>query len=122
MDLDPADNAISVPGTLAVAPMMASAVTVETYGTTGLPPGTATPLVMWYGSTVLDNTDLFKAQVQALSRKMDQRMEGDSDAARASGIIVNTNGWIQEVCCCYVMECDLSVILLTIGSSLSLCS
>ena len=91
VDLDPADNALSVPGTLAVAPMTASAMTVEP----GLPP--ATPLVMWYGSTSLDNTDLFKAQVRAMSQKMDRRMEGDSDSARASGIIVNTNGWIQDV-------------------------
>jgi mRNA cleavage and polyadenylation factor CLP1 P-loop len=37
------------------------------------------------------------AQVQAMSQKMDRRMEGDSDSARASGIIVNTNWWIQDV-------------------------
>jgi polyribonucleotide 5'-hydroxyl-kinase len=91
VDLDPADNALSVPGTLAVAPVTASSITVEP----GLPP--TTPLVMWYGSTSLDNTDLFKAQVSAMSNKMDQRMQGDSDSARASGIIVNTNGWIQDV-------------------------
>lgn len=100
VDLDPADNALSVPGTLAVAPMTASAMTVEP----GLPP--ATPLVMWYGSTSLDNTDLFKAQVQAMSQKMDQRMEGDSDSARASGIIVNTNGWIQDVSKYDIVTCE----------------
>ena len=33
----------------------------------------------------------------ALAAKMDKRMENDSDAARASGILVNTNGWIQNV-------------------------
>jgi polynucleotide 5'-kinase involved in rRNA processing len=91
VDLDPADNALSVPGTLAVAPITASSLTVEP----GLPP--TTPLVMWFGSTSLGNTDLFQAQVSAMSTKMDQRMQGDSESARASGIIVNTNGWIQDV-------------------------
>jgi polyribonucleotide 5'-hydroxyl-kinase len=50
---------------------------------------------MWFGSTSLENTDLFKHQVSALSTKMDKRLEGDVNA-RASGIIVNTNGWIQD--------------------------
>jgi mRNA cleavage and polyadenylation factor CLP1 P-loop len=89
--LDPADNALSVPGTLAVAPMAASAMNVEP----GLPP--TTPLVMWYGSMSLENTDLFNTQVQAMSQKTDRRMEGGSDSAWTSGIIVNTNGWIQDV-------------------------
>lgn len=97
VDLDPADNSISVPGTLSVAPMIASALSVEKFATSGLVEGTATPLVMWYGHTSLQNVDLYNAQVQALSHKMDKRMENDSDSARASGIIVNTNGWIQDV-------------------------
>lgn len=98
VDLDPADNSLSVPGTLSVAPMTQSAVSVETFATSGLVVGTATPLVMWYGHTSLDaNTDLCAAQISSLARKMDQRMENDSDSARASGIIVNTNGWIQDV-------------------------
>ena len=99
VDLDPADNSISVPGTLSVAPMSAAAISVENFATTGLVPGTATPLVMWYGHTSLDNADLYNAQVHALSKKMDKRMENDTDPARASGIIVNTNGWIQDVRC-----------------------
>lgn len=96
-DLDPADNHISVPCTLSVAPMIASALSVETLATNGLVGGTATPLVMWYGHTSLENSDLYNAQVQALSTKMDKRMENDTDSARASGIIVDTNGWIQDV-------------------------
>lgn len=91
VDLDPADNSLSVPGTLSVAPI--TSLTVEP----GLPSGTATPLVMWYGSTKLsENPELFRAEVQAVSEKIDQRLQGDSDSARASGIIVNTNGWIQD--------------------------
>lgn len=96
VDLDPGENALSVPGTLAVAPVSSTAVTVETYASAGLPPSTAAPLAMWYGTTSLTNTDLFKAQVSAMATKIDKRLEGDADA-RASGIIVNTNGWIQDV-------------------------
>lgn len=96
VDLDPAENALSVPGTLAAAPMSRSAVSIGTYACTGIPPSTTSPLVMWYGSTSLGNPDLFKAQVSAMSDKIEKRLEGDVDA-RASGIIVNTNGHIQGV-------------------------
>jgi polyribonucleotide 5'-hydroxyl-kinase len=51
---------------------------------------------MWYGHSSLDNTDLFAAQIVALAAKMDKRMENDTETARASGILVNTNGWIQN--------------------------
>jgi polyribonucleotide 5'-hydroxyl-kinase len=50
---------------------------------------------MWLGSTALDNVDLFKAQVSAMSTKIDKRLENDVNA-RASGLIVNTNGSIQD--------------------------
>lgn len=95
VDLDPAENALSVPGTLSVAPITASAVAIDTYATTGLPPGTATPLVLWFGSTSLDNIDLYKAQVSALATKIDKRLENDVNS-RASGLLVNTNGYIQD--------------------------
>ena len=118
VDLDPLDNSISVPGSLAVAPMSASVITVETYATTGLPPpssalmggttGSTTnastsstsntvvhPLVLWHGSCTELHMDLYKAQVDSLARKINQRFDGD-DNAKASGIVVNTNGWIQE--------------------------
>jgi polyribonucleotide 5'-hydroxyl-kinase len=94
VDLDPSDNFISVPGTLAVAPMTASAFTVETYATCGLPPNTAQPLVVWHGSTTV-NPDLFPAQVERLAASIESRFDHD-DQARASGLIVNTNGWIQD--------------------------
>ena len=94
VDLDPCDNFLSVPGTLAVAPMNAMALTVETYATCGLPPNTAHPLVVWHGSTTV-NPDLFPAQVERLATSIERRFEHD-DQARASGLIVNTNGWIQD--------------------------
>mmetsp|Transcript_23444 Transcript_23444/g.32872 ORF Transcript_23444/g.32872 Transcript_23444/m.32872 type:complete len:462 (+) Transcript_23444:222-1607(+) len=94
VDLDPADNALSVPGTLVATPMTAAGVSVESFGCSSIPAETA-PLVLWYGSAALENLDLFKAQVSALGRKIDQRLSTDVDA-KASGIIVNTNGWIQD--------------------------
>jgi polyribonucleotide 5'-hydroxyl-kinase len=96
VDLDPADNALSVPGTLTVAPMSASAISIESFATTGIPPSTAAPLVFWYGATALDNPDLYRAQVSSMASKIDKRLAGDADA-NASGIIVNTNGNIQDV-------------------------
>ena len=94
VDLDPADNGISVPGTLAACPMDREAVQVECFATTGIPPGTVAPLVLWHGSTEL-SPDLFKAQVSALGLKLDARLQPD-EWARSSGILVNTNGWIQD--------------------------
>lgn len=97
VDLDPSENALSVPGTLAVAPMSRSAVSIETYASSGLPPSTSAPLVLWYGSTTLDNVNLFKAQVSAMATKINQRLRGGDVDGRASGLIVNTNGNIQDV-------------------------
>lgn len=94
IDLDPADNALSIPGTLVACPMDRQAVQFECFATTGIPPGLAAPLVLWHGGTSLV-PELFKAQVSALAQKVNRRLETD-EWARASGIIVNTNGWIQD--------------------------
>jgi polyribonucleotide 5'-hydroxyl-kinase len=97
VDLDPADNCLSVPGTLSACTMDQEAVSLETYATTGLPISQqqqAQPLVLWHGGVQL-SPDLFLAQVSALGRKIDQRLKQD-DWARSSGLIVNTNGWIQD--------------------------
>lgn len=114
VDLDPNDNAISVPGTLAAVPMAGESVGVEPFATGGIPIGT-TPLVLFHGSTTLQ-PELFKAQVTALAAKTQQRFENPQSASaagddannsanattsnsnieRSSGIIVNTNGWIQD--------------------------
>jgi polyribonucleotide 5'-hydroxyl-kinase len=97
VDLDPLDNAMSVPGTLAVAPMTASGVTVETYAAKcGIPPNTGVhPLVVWHGSNTKLHPDLFRAQVDTLAHNINQRLL-EEENARYSGIIVNTNGWIQD--------------------------
>ena len=115
VDLDPMDNSVSVPGSLAVAPMHQSAVSVETYATTGLPVSGSTsssnsnnnsnnsssnsnavhPLVVYHGSTDKLHPDLFRGQVDALGESIERRLESD-ELARSSGIIVNTNGWIRD--------------------------
>ena len=41
------------------------------------------------------HVDLFEAQVDRLAHSINQRLKND-DNARASGVIVNTNGWIQD--------------------------
>ena len=94
VDLDPADNSLSVPGSLAAVPMTREAVTPQSYATGGLPAGTASPMVMWHGS-LQPQPDLFKAQVTALGHKIHARLQSD-EWARSSGLIVNTNGWIED--------------------------
>eukprot|EP00934_Nitzschia_sp_Nitz4_P002376 Nitzschia sp. Nitz4//scaffold175_size95217//59751//61178//NITZ4_004729-RA/size95217-processed-gene-0.72-mRNA-1//-1//CDS//3329538957//2371//frame0 len=97
VDLDPHDNGISVPGTMAVAPMTHAAVTVESYVTSGIPPNTVPPLVVWHGESKAQalHVELYKAQVDRLAASVDRRLSQD-EQARASGIIVNTTGWIQN--------------------------
>ena len=98
VDLDPADNSITVPGTLSACVMDQDTISIESYATTGLPVSQqqqhAQPLVLWHGGIQL-SPDLFQAQVVAMGRKIDERLKRD-DSARSSGIIVNTNGWIQN--------------------------
>ena len=95
VDLDPMDNSISVPGTLSVAPMTSAAITPETYATCGIPPSTVHPLVLWHGSCLQLHPDLFRAQVDRIAHNINKRLEQD-ELANASGIVVNTNGWIQD--------------------------
>jgi polyribonucleotide 5'-hydroxyl-kinase len=121
VDLDPHDNAISVPGTLSVAPMTSAAITVETYATCGIPPNTVHPLVLWHGTSKGSsgantlNVDLFQAQVDRLAASINARFNED-EQAKASGIIVNTNGWIQDdgyKCLLHAAEAmDISVVLI----------
>lgn len=97
VDVDPSQNALSVPGTMAAAPMRAESVDVVTHLSSGysIAGGTA-PLVLWYGSSdVAANPELYRAQLDQLGRDLDGRMEGDADA-RADGFLVNTSGHIED--------------------------
>jgi polyribonucleotide 5'-hydroxyl-kinase len=110
VDLDPVDNGISIPGTLAACPVTRDTVTIESWATTGIPSHATSPLILWHGSASSSDgsgststastssrplPDLFRAQATALGQKINARLAGD-DLAYSSGIIVNTNGWIQE--------------------------
>jgi polyribonucleotide 5'-hydroxyl-kinase len=101
VDLDASQNMISVPGTLAVLPLSIDCVNAENNATASLGSSTTTagnmPLVLWYGSDDLSShPDLYKAQIDKLAQSIDARFAGDVDA-RASGIIVNTSGWIEDM-------------------------
>lgn len=95
VDLDPTDNHLSASGTLACAPMNRDAVTLSSMVSGGLPPSSTSPVVLWHGSCNKISGDLFKAQVAALGSKIDKRLAGD-DWERSSGILVDTNGWIED--------------------------
>ena len=139
VDLDPHDaSLISVPGTLGACPMSFQSMSVDSFatGTGVVPPGTASPLLLWHGQdpqrssassakktgsassgggtggasvsggggsssggggkTLPLSPELFRAQVGQLSERIDQRLASGDDVARASGLIVNTNGWIED--------------------------
>lgn len=54
-----------------------------------------TPLVYFHGHTApKDNIDLYKTLVSTLAEKVNQRLDRDADT-KASGIIVNTCGWVD---------------------------
>ena len=138
VDLDPMDNMISVPGSLAVAPMAACGISVETYATTGLPincnvnsndnvttttsnnnnnnNNTVHPLVLYHGSTTKLHPDLYKGQIDAISASINKRLQSD-EYARSSGIIVNTNGSIREHydCLLYAAKALKISVLLIVG-------
>jgi polyribonucleotide 5'-hydroxyl-kinase len=117
VDLDPADNCMTIPGTISACVMDADSITLETYATTGIPivggggsepnasppQQTAHPIVLWHASTHIV-PELFREQVTAIGNKIDRRLNihtntqtGDTeDWTKYSGCIVNTNGWIQD--------------------------
>lgn len=94
VDLDIADNCLSIPGTMAACPISYDALSTDTHATTGVPPGTASSLVLWHGSAAACTAELFKAQVTALAAKIQARLQTDA-LERASGILVNTGGTKQ---------------------------
>lgn len=115
IDLDPNNNGLSIPGTLAVSPMSRDSVTVQSNATTGLPPpNTTSSLVLWHASKTI-HPALFKAQVSALASKINKRLQND-DLEQSSGLLVNTNGWIDdegyELLLHTVGEMKISVILI----------
>lgn len=87
---------LSVPGTIAAAPMKPESANVLSHSTLGFSIVTGTaPLVLWYGSTdITTNPALYKAQLDRLGENVDARMNGDVDT-KADGFFVNTSGLLE---------------------------
>ena len=98
VDIDPSQNMLSAPGTIAVAPMKPESVSVLSHAALGYSiatSGNAPPLALWYGSTdVTKNPALYKAHLDTLGRSIDARMDGDVDT-KADGFFVNTSGVLE---------------------------
>ncbi|KAJ3436613.1 polyribonucleotide 5'-hydroxyl-kinase clp1 [Anaeramoeba flamelloides] len=89
VDLDPNQNEIGVPGTINVMPMNKPIYPNEGYSL-------ASPLSYFFGSiNCSDNLDYYKILCQKLAQSIDERVELD-EAARTSGIVVNTIGCIEK--------------------------
>jgi len=111
VDLDASQNMLSVPGTMAVCPISADGISAESNGTASLmmnggggSNNAVMPFVLWYGSQDLnDHPDLYKAQLEKMGKAIDGRLSGDVDA-RASGVIVNASGLIEDVGYTYLLH------------------
>lgn len=65
----------------------------------------STPLVYFHGhSSPRDNVDLYKYLVTALASKVMARLDKDADA-RASGVIINTSGWVDSEGHSLILHC-----------------
>lgn len=111
VDLDASQNMLSVPGTMAVCPISADGISAESNGTASLmmsggggSNNAVMPFILWYGSQDLnDHPDLYKAQLEKMGKTIDGRLSGDVDA-RASGVIVNASGLIEDVGYTYLLH------------------
>lgn len=89
VDLDVGQNAISVPGMLAAC-HISKPVDVETAMTQ------LSPLVYFFGHTTPSaNLPLYRKQVEVVAAELSKHLASKPDP-RASGIIVNTCGWVDK--------------------------
>ena len=89
VDLDVGQSSITIPGCVSAIPLDKTSLNIEE-GFSNL-----NPLVYFHGhSAPKDNIDYYKHLVSTLATKIKARFERDPDT-RASGIIVNTCGWID---------------------------
>ncbi|KAK9765881.1 Cleavage polyadenylation factor subunit clp1 [Basidiobolus ranarum] len=101
VDIDPEEGSITMPGTISATSInqMIDAEEGFGYSATNVPGmGTFTmPLVYYYGySNPAENPKLYNLLVNQLADTVKARIKEDSDA-RASGIIIDTNGLINNV-------------------------
>jgi polyribonucleotide 5'-hydroxyl-kinase len=106
---------LSIPGTIAASPMTAENMSPQASASSSSLLPNASPLVFWYGSTDLSssetsNPDLYKSFLDKMGQCIDARLsDGNSSNnnanpqenhftdAKASGIIVNGCGWIEDM-------------------------
>jgi polyribonucleotide 5'-hydroxyl-kinase len=134
VDIDVAQNMLSVPGTLAAlaptpeltsadgyaSPMImtgpsSSSSSASSSGGGGGGGGTPQPIVLWYGTQdITSHPDLYKSQITKLGSLINTRLSYDVDM-NASGIIVNTSGTIEDVGYQYLLhaidEFNINVVL-----------
>jgi polyribonucleotide 5'-hydroxyl-kinase len=88
LDLDVGQNSITIPGVLAAVPLHRPFDLRE--GIERSP-----PLALFFGAASPDyNLALFRHQVEHLMALVERRLQADLDT-RASGLIINTHGWVD---------------------------
>ncbi|KAL8498992.1 hypothetical protein ACS0TY_022086 [Phlomoides rotata] len=90
VDLDIGQGSITIPGSIAATPIELPIDPVE-----GIP--LDMPLVYFHGHvTPSANVDLYKLLVKELAQVLERQFEGNVES-RASGMVINTMGWIEGV-------------------------
>ncbi|KAB5516335.1 hypothetical protein DKX38_026983 [Salix brachista] len=90
VDLDIGQGSITAPGCIAATPIELPIDPVE-----GI--SLEMPLVYFYGHTTpSQNVDLYKALVKELAQILERQFTGSAES-RASGMVINTMGWIEGV-------------------------
>lgn len=90
VDLDIGQGSITIPGCIAATPIEMPIDPVE-----GIP--LEIPLVYFFGHTTpSNNVELYKVLVKELAGVLDRQFAGNSES-RASGMVINTMGWIEGV-------------------------
>eukprot|EP01041_Mallomonas_annulata_P001478 gene1477-2841_t len=89
VDIDVGQGSVTIPGAICAVPLDKSCLSVEE----GF--SLATPLVYFFGHiSPRDNVELYKYFISSLASRVNERLDKDMDA-RASGVIINTCGWVE---------------------------
>ncbi|KAF9163443.1 hypothetical protein BGX21_008628 [Mortierella sp. AD011] len=100
VDLDCSEGSITMPGCLTATPLTEMIDVEEGFGSSATSAPTAgsavMPLAYYYGfPSPKDNSKLYSLLLSRLAQSVSRRLEED-DAARKSGIVIDTNGLIDS--------------------------
>jgi polyribonucleotide 5'-hydroxyl-kinase len=99
VDLDVGQGSLSIPGCVCATPVSKTSLSIEEGYVQ------STPLVYYYGyASPGDNSKLYMQLTSTLATRVDGRLDRDSDT-RASGLIINTCGWIDATGYDLLMHC-----------------